>query len=88
MSLEMYLGEVRDVEFTVTAQNNQPFTIRNPTYELTYGGNVEVAGVPEMGDNTLTVTVEPKNVGYYLLILRLEIAGEVIVSKQNLIVKE
>ena len=38
MSLEMYLGEVRDVEFTVTAQNNQPFTIRNPTYELTYGG--------------------------------------------------
>ena len=41
-----------------------------------------------MEDNTLTVTVEPKNVGYYLLVLRLEIAGEVIVSKQNLIVKE
>lgn len=88
MPLEMYLGEVRDIVFTVTAQNNEPFTIHSPTYELTDGDTVEAAGVPVMEGNTLTVTIEPQKAGYYLIVLRLEIAGEVIISKKNIVVKE
>lgn len=88
MPLEMILGEIRDIVFTVTAKNGGAFTIYNPTYRLTCGDEVEATGIPVLSGNTLTVTVEPQNTGPYLLSVRFEVGGEAIISKQNIMVKE
>lgn len=88
MPLEMILGEIRDVVFTVTAKNGGTFTIYNPTYNLTTKDTVEATGVPTLDGHTLTVTVEPKKSGPYLLTVRFEVGGETIINKQNIMVKE
>lgn len=88
MPLEMYLGEIRDVIFTVTAKNGQPFTIHNPEYRLTYGETVVDTGLPILDGNTMTVTVQPLTAGPYLLTVQYEVGGEVLISKQNIMVKE
>jgi hypothetical protein len=88
MPLEMTLGEVRDILFTVTAKNGGAFTIYNPSYTLTTRGAVETTGVPVLDGKTLTVTVAPLKAGPYLLTVRFEVGGETIINKQNIMVKE
>lgn len=93
-NLEMYLTEVRDIQFTISSRNKQPFTIRSLSWELRKGDVVEATGAaeakagPEDKSYTVTVSVEPKTAGFYLVVLRFDVADEHLISKKNLIVKE
>lgn len=93
-NMEMYLGEVRDIQFTISSRNRQPFTIRNLSWELRHGDVVEATGTaeavegPERKSYTATVTVAPETADFYLVVLRFDVADEHLISKKNLIVKE
>lgn len=80
--LNMELGERRRVYLEISLGTSEPFTIRNPVYELTVGDTVEATGKCEIQDeHTLICLIEPKKRAYYNLIYTMEIAGEVIKQK-------
>lgn len=93
-NLEMYLGEVRDVQFTISSRNKQPFTPRDLKWELRRGDVVEATGEasaqagPENKSYTVTITVAPEAADFYLIVLHFNVAEEHLISKKNLIVKE
>lgn len=86
-TVEINKGERRTISVEVSSCDNEAFVIRNPTYKLKYSETVEDEGVPQLLEHELTVLVEPKNSGRYVLEFRMEIASEIIIRKLTILVK-
>ena len=80
-SLEMYFGETRVVTVEIVSCDEEPFTIRNPSYRFLYSDEEETSGVPLMEDHDLTITLSPKKTGKYILEVTVSIASETIIRK-------
>lgn len=59
-SLDMILGERRQITLELIPRNNDGIIISSANYLLVYGDIVESSGVPIIDGLELTVTVEPK----------------------------
>lgn len=86
-SLDMILGERRQITLELIPRNNDEIIISSANYLLVYGDIVESSGVPTIDGLELTVTVEPKKEGTYILEYHINIAGEVIIRRFYLYVK-
>ena len=87
-SLEMYFGETRVVTVEIVSCDEEPFTIRNPSYRFLYSDVEESSGIPVMEDHDLTITLSPKKVGKYILEVTVNIASETIIRKLSVYVRE
>lgn len=87
-SLNMYSGETRVVTVEITSCDEEPFTIRNPSYRLLYSDDVEESGIPVMEEHDLTITLSPKKTGKYILEVTVNIASETIIRKLSVYVRE
>lgn len=86
-SLDMILGERRQITLELIPRNNDEIIISSANYLLIYGDIVESSGVPTIDGLELTVTVEPKKEGTYILEYHINIAGEIIIRRFYLYVK-
>ena len=86
-SLDMILGERRQITLELIPRNNDEIIISSANYLLICGDIVESSGVPTIDGLELTVTVEPKKEGTYILEYHINIAGEVIIRRFYLYVK-
>ena len=87
-SLNMYSGETRVVTVEITSCDEEPFTIRNPSYRLIYSDEVEESGTPVMEDHDLTITLTPNRIGKYILEVTVNVASETIIRKLPIYVRE
>lgn len=87
-SLNMYSGETRVVTVEITSCDEEPFTIRNPSYRLIYSDEVEESGTPVMEDHDLTITLSPNRIGKYILEVTVNVASETIIRKLPIYVRE
>ena len=87
-SLEMYFGETRVVTVEIVSCDEEPFTIRNPSYRFLYSDVEEASGIPVMEDHDLTITLSPKKVGKYILEVTVNVANETIIRKLPVYVRE
>ena len=87
-SLEMYFGETRVVTVEIVSCDEEPFTIRNPSYRFLYSDAEEASGTPVMEDHDLTITLSPKKVGKYILEVTVNVANETIIRKLPVYVRE
>lgn len=87
-SLEMYFGETRVVTVEIVSCDEEPFTIRNPSYRFLYSDVEEASGTPAMEDHDLTITLSPKKVGKYILEVTVNVANETIIRKLPVYVRE
>lgn len=76
--LEMLAGERRRIYLEVSASDNAPFTIHNPSYEFCRYDDIVETGGCELEDHTLIVLVNPTASGLYRLKYTYEIAGELL----------
>ena len=64
--IKFLLGESRPLEFEITQKDNEPFVIRDSSYEL-YKDNVVVdSGNMEISDHILSYIFTPESRGFYL----------------------
>ena len=64
--IKFLLGESRPLEFEITQKDNEPFVIRDSSYEL-YKDNVVVdSGNMEISDHILSYVFTPESRGFYL----------------------
>lgn len=80
-SVEMYKGERRVVGVEISSCGDDPFVIRNPLYKFKRGEVVEAEGVPYLEDHELTVVLEPRDTGRYILECTVEIANEIVIRR-------
>lgn len=86
-SLDMILGEKRQITLELIPRNNDEIIISSANYLLICGDIVESSGVPTIDGLELTVTVEPKKEGTYILEYHINIAGEIVIRRFYLYVK-
>lgn len=87
-SLDMILGERRQITLELIPRNtDDEIIISSANYLLICGDIVESSGVPTVDGLELTVTVEPKKEGTYILEYHINIAGEIIIRRFYLYVK-
>lgn len=80
-------GEKRAITLEITSCDDDAFTIRNPSYELTFGDTIEATGEPTIEDHNLIVVIQPQKVGKYILEFTMTIGSEIIIRKIQVIVK-
>lgn len=88
-SLDMILGERRQITLELIPRNtdDDEIIISSANYLLICGDIVESSGVSTVDGLELTVTVEPKKEGTYILEYHINIAGEIIIRRFYLYVK-
>lgn len=71
-------GEKKEVGIKVISRKNEPFTIRNATWEIKKWGTtlIESSGAAEIIDNEVNAVVQPIEKGLYTLTFTYEIAQE------------
>ena len=87
-TLELFKGERRVVSVEFSTCDDAPFTIRNASYQLEYGNEVEVAGEPIVEEHQLTLTIAPKRVGRPVSRCQIEVADELIIRRIPVFVRE
>lgn len=80
-SVEIYKGERRVVGVEITTCDGDPFTIRNPSYKFKRGDVIEAEGIPYLEDHELTIVLEPRNTGRYILECMVEVANEIVIRR-------
>jgi hypothetical protein len=78
--LQFILGEKREVTIHITSTDNQPFTIRNPTFNLIKrgSGTIEGSGLCKVYEKEISALVQPKTDGSFVLEFSYEIANEIL----------
>lgn len=69
-------GEKREIRIEITSLEDEPFTIRNATYDLKIGSVTEDSGAATVDGTDVYALIEPGGVGAYKLIFTYEIADE------------
>jgi len=73
------LGERKEVKIKIISTNNDPFTIRNPSYKLvTRENDLEEEGSCKLEDKEISVLLQPQKKGFYTLEFTYEIAEEIL----------
>lgn len=85
--LNFYLGEQRHVRMRIHAANNEPFTIREASYELKQCGTVEDSGTCTIDGETLDAFIAPKSRTAYKLYFTYKVADETLVECVEVVVE-
>lgn len=65
--IKFLLGESKALEFEITHADNEPFVIREATYELFQDNEVIGQGDMVISDHILSMVFTPEERGFYLL---------------------
>jgi hypothetical protein len=87
--MQFIKGEKKEVKIQILSRKNDPFTIRNASYEL-MKWNVkepENAGQAHILGNEIFAVVQPLTAGVYNLIFTYEIAQEILKASVQLEVR-
>lgn len=87
-TLELYSGERRVVSVEFSTCDGSPFVIRDASYALEYGDEIEASGTPMISDSKLTMTIEPKRTGRYSLSCKIKFADEIVIRSVPVIVRK
>lgn len=87
--MQIIKGEKREVRIKVLSRKNEPFTIRNGSYELIKWGSTEIesTGIALIENNEIFALVQPLKTGLYNLDFTYEIALEVLKASVQLEVR-
>ncbi|WP_458412791.1 hypothetical protein ACNQFZ_18570 [Schinkia sp. CFF1] len=86
--MQFILGEKREVKIKITSTKNEPFTIRNATFELVKRGKGKVLGGNcEVEEQEIYVLIQPPEEGSYILQFSYEIANEILKANVPIEVK-
>lgn len=86
--MDMILGEKRTISLLVTSLNETPFSIKNASYQLKLGDEVEDEGTAIIDEQSLIVNISPKMVGRYILEFVMQIADEIVIRRFRIYVRE
>ena len=84
--LNMFLGERRKAVLTLTNPSGTVFVIENASFSLLRYGVEEAKGSCIAAEHTVTVYIEPKQKGDYVLGVQLLIADEIVKKRLNITV--
>lgn len=73
-------GENRYIRLLVKAINNQPFSIRSASYELSINGVTEASGDCIIDDHILLSLISPSKTGTYKLKISYNIGDETLIE--------
>lgn len=86
--MDMILGEKRTISLLVTSLDETPFSIKNASYQLKFGDEVEDEGAAIIDEQSLIVNISPKMVGRYILEFVMQIADEIVIRRFRIYVRE
>lgn len=86
--MDMILGEKRTISLLVTSLDEAPFSIKNVSYQLKLGDEVEDEGAAIIDEQSLIVNISPKMVGRYILEFVMQIADEIVIRRFRIYVRE
>lgn len=86
--MDMILGEKRTISLLVTSLDETPFSIKNASYQLKLGDEVEDEGAAIIDEQSLIVNISPKMVGRYILEFVMQIADEIVIRRFRIYVRE
>lgn len=86
--MDMILGEKRTISLLVTSLDEAPFSIKNASYQLKLGDEVEDEGAAIIDEQSLIVNISPKMVGRYILEFVIQIADEIVIRRFRIYVRE
>lgn len=86
--MDMILGEKRTISLLVTSLDEAPFSIKNASYQLKLGDEVEDEGAAIIDEQSLIVNISPKMVGRYILEFVMQIADEIVIRRFRIYVRE
>lgn len=86
--MDMILGEKRTISLLVTSLDEAPFSIKNASYQLKLGDEVEDEGAVIIDEQSLIVNISPKMVGRYILEFVMQIADEIVIRRFRIYVRE
>lgn len=86
--MDMILGEKRTISLLVTSLDEAPFSIKNASYQLKLGDEVEDEGTAIIDEQSLIVNISPKMVGRYILEFVMQIADEIVIRRFRIYVRE
>lgn len=86
--MDMILGEKRTISLLVTSLDEAPFSIKNASYRLKLGDEVEDEGAAIIDEQSLIVNISPKMVGRYILEFVMQIADEIVIRRFRIYVRE
>ena len=72
----------------VTSLDEAPFSIKNASYQLKFGDEVEDEGAAIIDEQSLIVNISPKMVGRYILEFVMQIADEIVIRRFRIYVRE
>lgn len=84
--VRFFLGEEKHIRLMVHSTRNDPFSIRNATWELSWAGRVEASGTCEVDDHILDAIICPKKATVYQLAITYRIADETLIEKIEVVV--
>lgn len=76
MNVKIIKGEKRNIQFLVSSKKKEPIIITESTYTLTRNNEVVSSGKCSLNGSTMSVLLEPVNVGSYLLEVTYTISPE------------
>lgn len=79
--IQFYAGEERHVRITVHALNDEPFGIRDATWELIQAGKTEAEGECIVDGHVIDAFIAPKNKTTYVLEIAYRVADETLKEK-------
>lgn len=86
--MQFILGEKREVKIQITSTKNDPFTIRNATFQLMKRGRgVLVEGTCMVDEHEISAVVQPTEDGSQILEFTYEIANEILKANVPIEVK-
>lgn len=86
--MDMILGEKRTISLLVTSLDEALFSIKNASYQLKLGDEVEDEGAAIIDEQSLIVNISPKMAGRYILEFVMQIADEIVIRRFRIYVRE
>ena len=78
--LRFYVGENKHVRIRIHARNNEPFVIREATWELKSNYEIEARGECIINDDVLDAQIAPQKKTTYRLYFTYTVADEVLME--------
>lgn len=84
--IQFHAGENRHVRLLIHATNDEPFIIREASWELRYAGEVEDSGDCVIEDHMIDAKISPGRQTAYQLVITYRVADETLVEKIEVVV--
>ena len=76
--MQFLLGEKKEIRINIASIKDDPFTIRNATFELTKNGVVIEYGSATVEGTEISMLIQPEENGYFKMIFTYDIANEIL----------